>query len=134
MPTSWEDALSIASKRMENGNTTFVAGDLVNVEALYAASKLSEYLGGAKVLGDLDTTCPLNERSFYVGNGKIEDLDNVRNIFLLGTNPRKEASVVNARIRKAWINGADVYRLGIQENLTYDVKELGPLFSIYKSF
>ena len=33
--------------------------------------------------------------------------------------------MVNARIRKAWINGADVYRLGIQENLTYDVKELG---------
>ena len=125
MPTSWEDALSIASKRMENGNTTFVAGDLVNVEALYTASKLSEYLGSAKILGDLDTTCPLNERSVYVGNGKIEDLDNVRNIFLLGTNPRKEASVVNARIRKAWINGADVYRLGIQENLTYDVKELG---------
>ena len=29
MPTSWEDALSIALKRMENGNTTFVAGDLV---------------------------------------------------------------------------------------------------------
>ena len=45
IPTSWEDALSIASKRMENGNTTFVAGDLVNVEALYTASKLSEYLG-----------------------------------------------------------------------------------------
>ena len=125
MPTSWEDALSIASKRMENGNTTFVAGDLVNVEALYTASKLSEYLGSAKILGDLDTTCPLNGRSVYVGNGKIEDLDNVRNIFLLGTNPRKEASVVNARIRKAWLNGADVYRLGIQENLTYDVKELG---------
>ena len=125
MPTSWEDALSIASKKMENGNTTFVAGDLVNVEALYTASKLSDYLGSAKILGDLDTTCPLNERSVYVGNGKIEDLDNVRNIFLLGTNPRKEASVVNARIRKAWINGADVYRLGIQENLSYDVKELG---------
>ena len=38
IPTSWEDALSIASKRMENGNTTFVAGDLVNVEALYTSS------------------------------------------------------------------------------------------------
>ena len=95
------------------------------MEALYTASKLGEYLGSAKILGDLDTTCPLNERSVYVGNGKIEDLDNVRNIFLLGTNPRKEASVVNARIRKAWINGADVYRLGNQENLTYDVEELG---------
>ena len=83
MPTSWEDALSIASKRMENGNTTFVAGDLVSVEALYTASKLSEYLGSAKILGDLDTTFPLNERSVYVGNGKIEDLDNVKNLSLI---------------------------------------------------
>ncbi len=127
-PTSWEDALSIASERMQSGNTTFVAGDLVSVEALYTASKLSEYLESAKVLGGLDTTCLLNGRSFYVGNGKIEDLDNAKNIFLLGTNPRKEASVVNARIRKAWIHGANVYRLGIQENLTYDVEELGNSF------
>ncbi len=128
IPTSWDDAVSVASKRMQSGNTTFVAGDLVNVEALYTVSKLSEYLGSAKVLGDFDTTCPLNGRSFYVGNGKIEDLDNAKNIILLGTNPRKEASVVNARIRKAWIHGADVYRLGVEENLTYDVKELGQSF------
>ena len=53
----------------------------------------------------------------------------LKNIILLGTNPRKEASVViNARIRKAWLNGADVYRLGVEENLTYDVKELGHSF------
>ena len=128
IPTSWEDAISIASKRMQSGNTAFVAGDLINMEALYAASKLSEYLGGTKVLGDFDTSCSLNGRSFYVGNGKIEDIDNVKNIILLGTNPRKEASVINARIRKAWINGSNVYRLGIEENLTYDVKELGRSF------
>ncbi len=127
-PISWEDALSIASEKMQSGNTTFVAGDLVSVEALYTASKLSEYLGSAKILGDLDTTFCLNGRSFYVGNGKIEDLDHAKNIFLLGTNPRKEGSVVNARIRKAWIHGANIYRLGIQENLTYDVEELGHSF------
>ena len=40
MPTSWEDALSIASKKMENGKTTFVAGDLVNVEALYSSQQI----------------------------------------------------------------------------------------------
>ena len=57
---------------MENGNTTFVAGDLVNVEALYTASKLSEYLGSAKILGDLDTTCPLNERSFTLAMEKLK--------------------------------------------------------------
>ena len=128
LPTSWEDAISIASDKMRGVNSTFVAGDLVSVETLYAANKLSDYLGNTKVLGDFDTSWPLNGRSFYVGNGKIEDIDNVKNIILLGTNPRKEASVVNARIRKAWVNGAEVHRLGIEENLTYDVKELGRSF------
>ena len=132
--TSWEDALSLAAQRMQGVHTTFVAGDLINTEVLYAASKLSDYLGGAKVLGDFDTSCSLNGRSFYVGNGKIENIDNVKNIILLGTNPRKEASVINARIRKAWMNGATVYRLGLEENLTYDVKELGHSFLICKFF
>jgi len=134
MPTSWEDALSIASKRMQGRNTTFVAGDLINIEALYIASKLSEYLGGTKVLGDFDTSFKLKGRSCYVGNGKIENLDNVKNIILLGSNPRKEASVINARIRKAWINGSSVYRLGLEEHLTYDVKELGNSFFDLQKF
>ncbi len=128
MPISWEHALSIASQKMKSGNTTFLAGDLINIEALYVASKLSNFLGGTKILGDFDTSFKLKGRSCYVGNGKIEHLDNVKNIILLGTNPRKEASVINSRIRKAWINGTDVYRLGVEENLTYDVKELGCSF------
>ncbi len=128
IPTSWDDALLIASKRIKSRNITFVAGDLINTEALYVAGKLSDYLGGIKVLGDLDTSFEFNGRSCYVGNGKIEDLDKVNNIFLLGTNPRKEASVINARIRKAWLNGSNVYRLGLEEHLTYDVNELGDSF------
>ena len=80
------------------------------------------------MLGDFRTSCSLDGRSFYVGNGKIEDIDDAKNIFLLGSNPRKEASVINARIRKAWLAGTTVYRLGPEENLTYDVKELGCSF------
>ncbi len=131
---SWEDALLLASEKMQNGKTAFVAGDLMNMESLYAASKLGEYLEGSKVLGDFETSCSLNGRSFYVGNGKIEDIDNVKNIILLGANPRKEGSVINARIRKAWLNGAKVYRLGLEENLTYDVEELGCSFLDFQVF
>ena len=58
----------------------------------------------SKVLGDFDTSFEFKGRSCYVGNGKIEDLEQVKNIVLLGTNPRKEASVINARIRKAFRN------------------------------
>ena len=90
-----------------------MAGDLINVEALYAASKLSEYLGECKSPWRFRyQLLALNGRSFYVGNGKIEDIDNVKNIILLGTNPRKEASVVNARIRKAWIKWCKCISVG----------------------
>ncbi len=131
---SWENALSLASEKMKSGKTTFVAGDLVSMEALYTASELCEYLGGSKMLGDFGASCTLSDRSYYVGNGKIEDIDNVENIILLGANPRKEASVINARIRKAWLSGANVYRLGLEENLTYDVKELGCSFFDFQNF
>ena len=125
---TWEEALSIAAKNLKINKTAFVSGDLVNVETLYAASKINEYLGGIKVLGDFDTSFKLDNRSFYVGNGKIEDIDGVGNILLIGTNPRKEGTVINARIRKAWTNGTNVYRLGSKENLTYDVSDIGCSF------
>ena len=46
-------------------------------------------------------------------------------ILLIGTNPRNEAPVLNSRIRKAWINGAKVARIGVEADLTYDVHQLG---------
>ena len=86
------------------------------------------------MLGDCGASCTLSDRSYYVGNGRIEDIDTVDNIILLGANPRKEASVINARIRKAWLSGANVYRLGLEENLTYDVEELGCSFFDLQNF
>ena len=80
---SWDEALSLASEKMRSGKTTFVAGDLMNIEALYAASKLCEFLEGSKMLGDFDSSCNLRDRSYYVGNGKIEDIDNVKTLFYL---------------------------------------------------
>ena len=45
---------------------------------------------------------PAGNRSGYVGHGRIEDIDAAQFIMLIGTNPRVEAPVLNARIRKAW--------------------------------
>ena len=45
-------------------------------------------------------------------------------ILLVGANPAKEAPVLNARIRKAWLNGARVARIGAPDDLTFDVMEL----------
>ena len=94
VPTTWSDALHIATEKMKKGKTTFVSGDLINVETLYAVKKLSEHIDGYQVVGDLETKFNFESRSSYIGNGKIEDIDRVGNIVLLGVNPRKEASVI----------------------------------------
>ncbi|MDZ4088758.1 MAG: molybdopterin-dependent oxidoreductase, partial [Tabrizicola sp.] len=54
-----------------------------------------------------------------------EDIDTAKVILLIGTNPRVEAPVLNARIRKAWTNGAMVGLFGDQVDLTYDYKHMG---------
>ena len=46
-------------------------------------------------------------------------------IQLIGTNPREEAPVLNARIRKAWLRGAEIGLIGENVDLTYDVAYMG---------
>ena len=60
-----------------------------------------------------------------MGTAAIEDIDSAEIILLIGTNPRDESPVLNARIRQAWAAGAKVARIGAPVDLTYDVIELG---------
>jgi NADH-quinone oxidoreductase subunit G len=60
-----------------------------------------------------------------VGTAKIEDIDTAKVILLVGTNPRLEAPVLNARLRKAWANGAMIGLIGEQVDLSYDYKHMG---------
>jgi NADH-quinone oxidoreductase subunit G len=60
-----------------------------------------------------------------VGTATIEDIDDAKAIMLIGTNPRVEAPVLNARIRKAWAKGADVGLIGPAVDLTYEYIHVG---------
>jgi NADH-quinone oxidoreductase subunit G len=68
---------------------------------------------------------PEGNRSAYVGTATIEDIDTARFIQLIGCNPRDEAPVLNARIRKAWTNGADIGLIGEKVDLTYEYSYMG---------
>jgi NADH-quinone oxidoreductase subunit G len=70
-------------------------------------------------------SCHAGNRSAYVGTARIEDIDSAKMILLVGTNPRVEAAVLNARIRKAWSLGAKVALVGEAVDLTYDYDHLG---------
>jgi NADH-quinone oxidoreductase subunit G len=64
-------------------------------------------------------------RGGYAGNARIEDLATARRIVIVGSNPRSEAPVLNARIRGTWLKGADVTVIGEAADLTYDYEHAG---------
>ncbi|MCA3508007.1 MAG: NADH-quinone oxidoreductase subunit G [Rhodobacter sp.] len=125
-PVTWPEALSAAAAAMKCKTLAGLVGDLVPVEAAFALRQLIEGLGG-KVEARVDgAKLPAGNRSAYVGTAWIEDIDAVKSIVLIGTNPRLESPVLNARIRRAWTLGAQVTLVGPAADLTYEVTHAGP--------
>ncbi len=124
-PASWPEALAAAAAALGRGKVAGLVGDLAPVEAAFALRLLVEGLGGAVECRTDGAALPPGNRGAYAGTARIEDIDAARTIWLLGTNPRDEAPVLNARIRKAWSRGATVHRIGPAAELTYDVTDHG---------
>ncbi|MCL5775497.1 NADH-quinone oxidoreductase subunit NuoG [Limibaculum sp. FT325] len=127
-PASWAEAFGAiaAAVKAADGAVAAVAGDLVSVEPMWALKRLMAALGsdwhdcrqdGARLI-------PGN-RSAYVGNATVADIDAAGAVLIVGSNPRDAAPVLNARIRKAWIGGADVAVIGEDVDLTFPAAHLG---------
>lgn len=124
-PASWPEALSAAASAMKSGKVAGLVGDLAPVEAAYALKSLVEGLGGSVECRTDRAALPAGNRSAYVGTAAIEDIDTAEAIMLIGVNPRQDAPVLNARIRKAWAGGANVGLVGEAVDLTYEYAHLG---------
>ena len=125
-PATWPEALSLAADRIKGARKLAgLVGDLAPVEAAFALKALVEGRGGAVECRIDGTKLPAGNRAAYVGTATIEDIDTAKAILLIGTNPRAEAPVLNARIRKAWARGARVSLIGAVVDLTYDYAHLG---------
>ncbi|MGB0354220.1 MAG: molybdopterin-dependent oxidoreductase, partial [Paracoccaceae bacterium] len=96
-----------------------LVGDLAPVEAIFAMKQMIEGQGGVVECRTDGAKLPEANRAAYVGTAAIEDIDHADHIILIGTNPRLEAPVLNARIRKAWARGANVEVIGEAADLTY---------------
>ena len=124
-PATWPEALQAAAAAISGKNLVGLIGDLVPVEAGFALKNLVEGLGGAVECRVDGAKLPALNRSGYVGSASIEDIDAADEIYLIGSNPRLEAPVLNARIRQAWTKGADVKLVGQAVDLTYDYALIG---------
>ena len=125
-PATWPEALDKAAEAIKGAKALAgLVGDLASTEAAFSLKALVEGQGGVVECRTDGAKLPSGNRSAYVGTARIEDIDDAKMILLIGTNPRDEAPVLNARIRKAWSAGATIGRVGAPVDLTYPVVELG---------
>jgi len=125
---SWSDAFARIAEVADAAGSSVaaVAGDLVDVETMYAAKQLLAAMGSDLIEGRQTglayDTSSLGAVNFNTGIAGLETADF---ILLVGTNPRWEATLVNTRIRKAVRGGAAVAAIGPEVDLTYPVTWLG---------
>jgi NADH-quinone oxidoreductase subunit G len=122
---NWGEALAAAAAAMKGKTVAGLVGDLAPVEAAFALRQMVEGIGGRVECRTDGAKLPAGNRSAYVGTAAIEDVDSAKFVMLIGTNPRVEAPVLNARIRKAWLAGAQVGLIGQAVDLTYDYAHFG---------
>jgi NADH-quinone oxidoreductase subunit G len=129
-PVSWDEALNAVAQKLQTASAQRVAalaGDLADAGAMLALKDLMLGLGvphlDCRQDGAVyDTTA----RAGYIMNSGIAGIEQADVLLLIGTNPRHEGTMVNARIRKRWLQGGlTVGLIGEACDLTYPVRHLG---------
>ena len=105
-PATWDQALNVVAERLTGTAPEKIAGivgDLVPVEPVVALKDLLTGLGSPHLDCRQDgMTIGQGPRESYLFNSTIAGLEAADAILLIGTNPRAEAALVNARLRKIW--------------------------------
>ncbi len=128
--SSWDEAISLLIDKLKSTDLNEIGGhigDMINLENALSFKKLF----AALKINNLE----FRERKFYINstekmnyifNSSIKGIDETDLILLIGTNPRLEATMLNARIRKAFAQRrVPVYSIGDPGNLTYDYIKIG---------
>jgi NADH-quinone oxidoreductase subunit G len=127
---SWSEAFTAIAAKLHGvagDRIGAVAGDLADAESMLALKDLMAALGSANLDCRQDgARLDASRRDFYTFNTTIAGIEEADAILLIGTNPRKEAPVLNARIRKRWLAGnIPIGLVGVETDLTYRVQQLG---------
>ncbi len=130
-PASWGEAFDAIAARLKDvpgGKIAAIVGDQCDAEAMLALKHLMTALGSSAVECRQDgARLDASVRGAYLFNAGIAGIDKADAIVLVGTNPRWEAPVLNARIRKRHLAGkARIALIGdVPMDLTYPVERLG---------
>ena len=128
--SSWAEALKVISDKIRQTDPKKIAGhigDMISLENLLAFKKFFESIKSSNL--------EFREKKFYINpkdkinyifNSSIEGIEESDLILLVGSNPRHEATMVNARIRKLFSQKKiPIYSFGNPGDLTYDYEIVG---------
>jgi NADH-quinone oxidoreductase subunit G len=130
LPATWGEAFAAIAAQISKTDPQKMAaivGDLAAAEEIKALKDLMGALGAANLECRQDgMKIGAGARQSYLFNTTIAGAEAADAILLIGTNPRWEAPVLNARLRKAWLDGAlKIANVGAAYDLTYPVEQLG---------
>ena len=136
---SWNDALKKIVEKIKSTKANEIAGivgDLVDLESMYVFKDFFIKNLNSKNLECRTKRTYLNpkNRMNYIFNSSIKGIEDSDLILLVGTNPRLEATSLNARIRKSYLqNKVEIFSIGDPGNLTYPYKIIGSDTQILKN-
>eukprot|EP00116_Pleurobrachia_bachei_P004349 sb/3464611/ len=134
-PETWENALVTVARVMNSrsGNEiAAVGGDLTDAETLFSVRQLLHRFDSEMLM--TEDAFPMaggpgtDLRSTYIFNTSISGIEDSDLVLLIGTNPRFEAPIINARIRKTWVHSPVDLQVGVvgaDSDLTYPTTHLG---------
>lgn len=130
--TTWQQALQAAAdKLLTTKKIGAIAGDLSDCEAMFCLKELFNNLGSNAIECRQDNAkLSTKIRGHYLFNTTIADIEKADLCFLIGTNPRIEAPIINARIRKRYVESTVdknflIANLGPKIDLGYEYVSLG---------
>ncbi|WP_292960750.1 NADH-quinone oxidoreductase subunit NuoG, partial [Nitrobacter sp.] len=129
-PASWPEAFAAIAAKVKGADSKrigAIAGDLAAVEELFALKDLLSKLGSVNIaVQGGDAFSPARGRASYIFNPTIAGIEQADALLIVGSNPRKEAAILNARIRKRWRTGQLMIGvIGEKADLTYEYDYLG---------
>jgi NADH-quinone oxidoreductase subunit G len=128
---SWEEAFAAIAGRVKGlagERIGAIAGDLCDAESMLALKDMMAALGSPNLDCRQDgAALDAARREFYLFNTTIAGIEEADAVLFIGTNPRRESPVLNARIRKRWAQGGfSAGLVGEAADITYSYTHIGP--------
>jgi NADH-quinone oxidoreductase subunit G len=125
--SNWDEALDLLIKKIKEVQPNEIAGhigDMINMENALGFKKLFNLIKSNNLeFREKKFYINSSEKINYIFNSSINGIEQSDLILLIGTNPRHEASMLNARIRKAFVQKkVPIFSIGDPGDLTYDYK------------